>query len=739
MRSAPLRCLLLLTLLLFAACLTADAKRGHPKEHKHGDHANKTVKISISKHPSHHHPTPISTQVTDVHLLTSFRQSHDDLTALLTARQHHHQQYTQQLHTVTTSPSPSLHRRQLTIDPTHFASISNASVADAAWAITLTDSFHVMYTAMLEIGTPAQQFSMILDTGSSCLWVISASTSTHPNYLHYYDHSASETYVADGSPWDIQYGVGACTGYLSHDAVTLGALSVLNQTFAEATTLSGNFLNPNQPLDGILGMSFAGGACAEYPTFLDNLYEQEKISKRLFSFHLDNSGGGVEQEKDGQEESQSSSKTDDAEKVNEGVGSDEGSNSDEASVKRSLNEVIFGEPDSSLYEHELVYTPVQHAPHRDPAMWFVHLEELAIILNTGDKAVVKHGVGDEADDQGGDDGEKEAQDTVPLAKQPGEDTQWRTHSSHSHKTSEDVNTMDSKESEEIQQLKNERRRETSRKLKEVLKQQKRQQHQRQQQQQQQRDSDLSPPSSHSPATNKHDINLDDLDPSSTNVISFCGESTGPCIALPDTGTSFLTLPTRLFILLISLITHDRDDCIIDTMSNVFCLDAPSSKPLPSLSFTFSGRPFLLRGDEYILGNKQLAVQVLDFGLMDLNIIILGDVFLRNVYTVFDAEEWRVGFGSIGVETREMKEEMQALADHHERVKEGKEGEGEEVGGVGSRAGGLQQEEVIIGYGVVAWVVFVMLLLFAMCFCVTSWCWQSYRRSGYTAVSTVADR
>ena len=109
-------------------------------------------------------------------------------------------------------------------------------------------------------------------------------------------------------------------------------------------------------------------------------------------------------------------------------------------------------------------------------------------------------------------------------------------------------------------------------------------------------------------------------------LSFCGPSSGPCIALPDTGTSFLTLPTRLFILLISIITHGRDDCIIDALSNVFCLDKPHT--LPSLAFTFRSRTFHLTPRDYILPNKQLAIQVLDFGVQDVHIVILGDVFLR---------------------------------------------------------------------------------------------------------------
>ena len=127
--------------------------------------------------------------------------------------------------------------------------------------------------------------------------------------------------------------MGACTGFLSRDSVTLATLTSSNQTFAEATRLSANFLNPQQPLDGIVGMSFAGGACKEHRTFIESLWDERVIGRRVFSFHLDTREGEDEQ-----------------------------------------NMLVIGdeEGDGSADER-VVYTDVLHAPKREPAMWFVHL------------------------------------------------------------------------------------------------------------------------------------------------------------------------------------------------------------------------------------------------------------------------------------------------------------------------------------------------------------------------------
>ena len=200
---------------------------------------------------------------------------------------------------------------------------------------------------------------------------------------------------------------------------------------------------------------------------------------------------------------------------------------------------------------------------------------------------------------------------------------------------------------------------------------------------------------------------DDLSSLNANTMSFCGPSTGPCIALPDTGTSFLTLPTRLFILLVSLITHGRDDCVIDSLSNLFCLGDINT--LPSLTFTFSGERFVLSPRDYVLPNRQLAVQVLDFGVESLNIVILGDVFLRRVRVVFDEEQWRVGF-----------------------VKRAGDSEDQQEWRGGSFGGGV---DVV---GVSVWALLLVLLLMGcvclLCCCVmVDWCWRHRRTSEYQPI------
>jgi hypothetical protein len=74
---------------------------------------------------------------------------------------------------------------------------------------------------------------------------------------------------------------------------------------------------------------------------------------------------------------------------------------------------------------------------------------------------------------------------------------------------------------------------------------------------------------------------------------------------------------------------------------------PSSSAHADADAADAGKPgvFFLRASDYFLPNRQLAIQPLDFGVAALDMIILGDVFLRRIVTVFDMDSARVGFFS----------------------------------------------------------------------------------------------
>lgn len=130
---------------------------------------------------------------------------------------------------------------------------------------------------------------------------------------------------------------------------------------------------------------------------------------------------------------------------------------------------------------------------------------------------------------------------------------------------------------------------------------------------------------------------------SASDIKVGGKSAGACSWLVgcemvvDTGTSILAGPPSAMDSLISKIGNVTEDC-----SNV--------NSLPTISFTFGGKDFDLGPEFYVIRAKddagkeqcQLGIEGVNAGVP---IWILGDPFLRKYYTVWDAEQKRVGFAT----------------------------------------------------------------------------------------------
>ncbi len=94
------------------------------------------------------------------------------------------------------------------------------------------------YYGPIEVGTPAQTFQVIYDTGSSNLWVPAANC-TNCGLHTTFKADQSTTYAADGRPFYIQYGSGPVSGYVGTDSVNIGGVTATGVKFAEITDASG--------------------------------------------------------------------------------------------------------------------------------------------------------------------------------------------------------------------------------------------------------------------------------------------------------------------------------------------------------------------------------------------------------------------------------------------------------------------------------------------------------------------
>jgi len=114
-------------------------------------------------------------------------------------------------------------------------------------------------------------------------------------------------------------------------------------------------------------------------------------------------------------------------------------------------------------------------------------------------------------------------------------------------------------------------------------------------------------------------------------------------AVLDTGTSLLAGPT-------SDVTAIATAIGAKLFANgEYTVDCSKVASLPSISVQLNGQPFVLTGSDYVLTISQGGVSMCLFGLVGIDmppeigaLWILGDVFIRKYYTVFDWGNMQVG-------------------------------------------------------------------------------------------------
>ncbi|KAL0140166.1 aspartic peptidase domain-containing protein [Mucor lusitanicus] len=147
------------------------------------------------------------------------------------------------------------------------------------------------YMATVQIGTPAQAFNVILDTGSSDLWVPSKACSKNLCPYNAFDPKKSSTYKDLSQAFDILYDTAYAVGEYGSDSVALSGVTVTHQQFAIVNETKGLYPSTTgsatQP-DGILGLGYPGLTTggSNYNPLLFSMVEQKLIPKPVFSFSM---------------------------------------------------------------------------------------------------------------------------------------------------------------------------------------------------------------------------------------------------------------------------------------------------------------------------------------------------------------------------------------------------------------------------------------------------------------------
>ena len=115
-------------------------------------------------------------------------------------------------------------------------------------------------------------------------------------------------------------------------------------------------------------------------------------------------------------------------------------------------------------------------------------------------------------------------------------------------------------------------------------------------------------------------------------------SSGATNGVVDSGTSLITGPKAAIQAIASSVGATSN------LLGQYTIDCGRVSTLPDLEFVIGGKTFAVPGKELVIQASGICL----FGLMALDIPkgpqwILGDVFMRQYYTIFDVGNKRVGF------------------------------------------------------------------------------------------------
>ena len=155
------------------------------------------------------------------------------------------------------------------------------------------------YFAGLAIGTPAQEYNVVLDTGSSDFWLADAQCLVADGCdsdLQRYNASASNTSRVSSTTINLKYGVGEVDGTLVSDDVQVAGYKVANLTFARANRLGDRTLTP--PAAGVMGLGFQTLSTSRTMPFWEVLASTGKMQDAVFSFQLANNLDSIQHQTD---------------------------------------------------------------------------------------------------------------------------------------------------------------------------------------------------------------------------------------------------------------------------------------------------------------------------------------------------------------------------------------------------------------------------------------------------------
>ncbi|KAG6861997.1 hypothetical protein C0995_008184 [Termitomyces sp. Mi166 len=166
---------------------------------------------------------------------------------------------------------------------------ANAPTANNSLGLDI-EGDDVGYLATVQIGTPPQDFLILMDSGSADFWVgseqcQSAEGGDCGNHK-FLGSQSSSSFVDTGKQFEVTYGTGAVAGDIVTDDVSIAGLALKTHTFGVATEETDDFAGDTTPFDGLMGLAQSTLSEQQTLTPIEALAKQGLVTDAITSYKI---------------------------------------------------------------------------------------------------------------------------------------------------------------------------------------------------------------------------------------------------------------------------------------------------------------------------------------------------------------------------------------------------------------------------------------------------------------------
>jgi len=176
--------------------------------------------------------------------------------------------------------------------------LTKANTPTAANSIGLDiQANDVGYIATVQVGTPARDFSILMDSGSADFWIggegCQGDTGGGCGNHVFLGSQSSSTFTDTGNNFQITYGSGQVSGDIITDNLSIAGLALNKHTFGVALTESVQFSDNSAKFDGLMGLAKSTLSTQKVPTPPESLAQQGLIKQAITSYKISRLSDGL--------------------------------------------------------------------------------------------------------------------------------------------------------------------------------------------------------------------------------------------------------------------------------------------------------------------------------------------------------------------------------------------------------------------------------------------------------------